>query len=494
MPVNTPHPSYVALKAQWQRLRDCFGGRDAVLARDEYLPALPGNPTTDYGARANFYNAVKRTVQGLAGAITQEEPTFNLPESLKDLNRDLARPRQSGAAFVKRSIDEVLLMGRWGVLVDMPEEGVEGQHAYFYGYRAEDIVSWTVEEIAGEDVVTRVVLREYLYELDPKDRFAYVVVEQYRVLTLQERYEQAVWRASETKNGEWVSVKQAAPMRRGKSLTFIPFIFLGPTSESAEPEAPPLTDLADVNLAHFRNSADHEYGLHLVALPTPWVSGVKTRAAPDDPTGANAPAMAMGPSVVWELDQGGHAGMLEFQGAGLAAIKDAMAAKERQMATLGARLLEEQQTAPETATAVGMRHAGEHATLRTVAQSVSDGLTRALQIVVWWMGTTTSPEEEDVSVELNMEFFQLKATPAQVQQGMKGVQDGQMSYEQFYNLLQTGEWTRPGISAEDELAQIEAEEGERANSAARRRMEEQLGGNPAPPNQPPPPPGSGTAA
>ena len=33
-------------------------------------------------------------------------------------------------------------------------------------------------------------------------------------------------------------------------------------------EAPPLNDLADVNLSHYRGYADHKHGLHFTALPT----------------------------------------------------------------------------------------------------------------------------------------------------------------------------------------------------------------------------------
>jgi hypothetical protein len=237
-------------------------------------------------------------------------------------------------------------------------------------------------------------------------------------------------------------------MRRGTPLTFVPFVFIGSLHASAELERPPLLDLADVNLGHWRNSVDHEYGLHLVALPTPWVSGNKT------PPGQ---VMKIGPSVVWELDVQGSAGMLEFAGTGLASIMTAMDDKKKQMASIGARLLEDA-TVAETATAVMMRHAGETASLKTVAGSLEIGFTMALQILAWWAGTEDVPHSVDATVQLNKEYLNVKATSAEIQVALTALQAGEMSFETWWNIITTGGWGREGVDAEAEREQIKKEE------------------------------------
>ncbi len=449
MPVDTSHRSYEAMRASWKRVRDCYGGRDAVIAAgEEYLSPLPGNPESDYPTRGNFYNGVRRTVQGLGGGIMQKAPVFDLPRIMgEEYLKDLTLGDVSAEMLAVDTIHEVLLTGRCGILVDMSSNPERKARPYAALYLTEDIVSWRLESVGGDDTLTRVILREVLEEPNPKDRFVTDTSTQYRVLELADnRYMQEVWKESSEGSGKYIKdEKEIVPTRRGDALPFIPFVFITPTSGSPEPERPPLLDLADVNLAHWRNSADHEYGLHLVALPTPWVSGHKDKGEGE---------LQIGPSVVWQLEKEGRAGMLEFSGEGLAAIKTAMDKKEKMMATLGARLLEEPSSVQETATAVSMRHSGEHATLRMVAQSVEERFSRVLQIIAWWVGTEVKPEEVEAFVEFNKEFWAVRATPQEVQAALLAYQADGISFPTFYERLEKGGWAREGVTAEEELKEI----------------------------------------
>ena len=101
MPVDTPRPEYSRALVKWQTCRDAYDGEASIKARGpSYLPPLPGVPTSlnlpspppsgltdpglmpearsqgvlvenqyqNYQTRALYYNATKRTVQGLTGA------------------------------------------------------------------------------------------------------------------------------------------------------------------------------------------------------------------------------------------------------------------------------------------------------------------------------------------------------------------------------------------------------------------------------------------
>lgn len=460
MGVNRKHKAYTAAADQWSRCRDCFDGGDAVKAADhKYLPPLPThleNPEKykEYKLRALFYNATGRTVEGLSGAIFQKAPTVTLPKALEDQLKDVTLTGVSADSFALKSTREVLVTGRYGVLVDMSGDAAAEQRPYWVGYRAEDIVSWRTTRRGGDQVLTRVVLREIAEEPDPKDQFGTVDVEQYRVLELIDvAYVQTIWRKGDVNKDEWApwtptgqTEPELIPERRGKPLDFIPFEFLGPTSNLPEVEKPPLLDLVDVNLSHYRTMADLEHGRHYVALPTPWVAGL---------VGDKQGPLKMGPSVVWELEATGKAGMVEFTGQGLGALDKASEEKRHMMATLGARLLEEQPAGHETATAVEMRHAGEHASLRTVAQSVETGLTTILRWHAWWMGIEATPEDVDAAFELNKEFFSIQATADDVKAALLAYQADAISFLTFYDRLQKGGWAREDVSAEDERKEIE---------------------------------------
>lgn len=464
MPVNQPRDDYNAMKSKWGRLRDCFNGRDAIIkAGAEYCPDLPGldsNGNAAYRKRGNFYNALMRTVNGLNGMIFQEAPEVDMLESLKPMLDDVTLTNVPFETFASETGSEVFLTGRYGVLVDMPQppsgtttpgslvREPADMRPYCVAYKAEDIINWRTTRRGGDEVLTMVVLREKAetgYKED--DPFTCVVVEQYRVVTL-DAFGKAItqiWRKTNDKF-EKTADGDVPLMRRGDQLTFIPFVFMGALSAGHELEHPPLIDLADVNLGHWRNSVDYEYGLHLVALPTPYVAGAKG--------GNNNEAMKIGPSVVWELDVNGSAGMLEFSGEGLKAFITAMDEKKKQMATLGARLLEDAPSVNETASAVRIRHTGETASLKSVAQALEMGLTQVLQIFVWWQTTDTAPSDADVNVELNKEYLDVRATPQEIQIALTALQAGEMSFETWYNLLVSGGWAREGIDAAQEQKDI----------------------------------------
>jgi hypothetical protein len=163
------------------------------------------------------------------------------------------------------------------------------------------------------------------------------------------------------------------------------------------------------------------------------------------------------------LDSGGRAGMVEFTGAGLGAIRTDQIDMQALMATLGARLLEESGGPAETATAVRMKHAGENASIRTIAASIETGLTQVFQWHAWWVGTDEHPADVEAGIELNRDFFSSRATPDDVKANMLLWQSGGISFETFYHNLSEGEWTRPGVDAEQEYQELIAEgEGEPA--------------------------------
>jgi hypothetical protein len=461
MPVNTPHKSYKANIKKWTRARDCFEGSDAVKDRGaDYLPLLDTHNTGDdqgyeaYKTRALFYNATGRTVEGLAGFIFQKDPEWDIPKKFEDHLKDVTMDGVDATTFALRLAREILLTGRVGLLLDMQKEGgEESPRPYWIIYDAEDIISWRVERREGDPaVVTRIVLRETDEDPDPNDEFEFEEVEQYRVLELNKQgvYQQTVWRKESKSADKWSRHGDVViPERRGEPLSFIPFVFGSPTSLEATIEKGPLYDMIEVNLSHYRTMADLEHGRHFTALPTPWFSG----ARPSDET------LTLGSGVAWELDQGGSAGMLEFTGAGLSALVTAEQDKRKMMAVLGARMLEEQPSTQETATAFMGRHTGEGASLRTIGGVIERMLNRVLRWHVWWLSTEAKPEDVKASVELNREFFMLRLNPQEVQAQLGLLQAEAISYMTFYHNLSAGGWTRADTNAEEEREQIQKEGG-----------------------------------
>ena len=450
MPVTDVHPLYALRYPQWIRCRDAYEGSDAIKAKKtQYLPKLSNQKSAEYDAylkRACWYGATGRTVHGLTGSIMRKPPSATVPEQVETHLQDITRTNVSLAAFSGEVVSEVLGIGRTGVMLDLPEGEQPGiPRPHWVRYDGEQILNWRSEMINGMKTLVLVVLQEE-YQLPQADIFSRSCVKQYRVLQLiNNEYQVSLYRQQEGNKRSVVQASSIVPKVRGGSLNYIPFVFINPLSICPEPEKPPLLDMVDVNLSHYCNSADIEHGRHYVALPTPYVTGVGKETS-----------LSIGPSMAWTIPQAeARVGMLEFSGSGLGALERALDVKEKQMAVLGARMLEEQKLAVETAEALSIRRSGESSLLAAIAQTISTAFTVMVRWHVQWVSATQ--DAELYKIELNKDFFGIPMSAGELSALMQQWQSGAISYKTFYWNLQQGEITRPGVSAEEELDQIHLE-------------------------------------
>jgi len=461
MPVNSPRLEYQHSLPRWQRCRDCFEGSDAVKdKRKDYLPSIAG----DYNAylkRAEFYNATARTVMGLLGAVFRSEPTVTFPSQLEVDLEDVTLTAKPITAFALAAFQEVLIVGRFGIQVEMtdqPPPGMTTPRPYWIGRRAEDIISWRTVVVGGQERLSRVVFSETVEEDDPKDSWVPRLIPQVRVLELLEPesnspvYQIRRFREKQGKSDlgvlggdAWEEVDDPfVPLRKGEPLDYIPFQFFGPSSLTPSIDKPPLLDLVEVNLSHYRTSADHEHGAHLTSLPTPWVSGVEIEGSLD-----------IGSSTAWVLPEpNARAGMLEYTGDGLGSIERLSAAKQGRMASLGARIIEQPRKAAETAEALRIQSSSEYSVLSTMAAAFDLGLEQVMSWHAWWAGV--DEVKEQVSFSLNKDFFDTRLKPQEAQVLVAAWQGGAVSHDTLFWNLQQGEWIQAGRTLEEEKELIHA--------------------------------------
>jgi hypothetical protein len=485
VPVNSTHPDYDANAAAWLRARDVFAGEDAVKSGGErYLPKLDSQSQDEYNAyraRASFFNATARTVDGFVGLIFRRESTVKLPDGGSGVGKALdgfvndadmlGTPLES---YAKNVVTEVMGVGRAGTLVDW-EDQVE-QRAYAVLYNAEQIINWRTERVNGRNVLTLLVLREISQSVE--DGFVVKDIEQLRVLRLtpvqslksevqsqgRYQYQVEVWQRREGKafagghrkrtKPEWVKVETRIPLRLGKPLPLIPFVFHGPRHSLPCVDKLPLGDIIAVNLDHYRLNADYKHGLHFTALPTAWVSGFDKSAT-----------LRIGSSTAWVAETpGATAGFLEFTGQGLTTFERAMDRDERLMAVLGTRMLEAQKRVNESGEAIELRQSGENSVLSAVSLSVSDSLTQVLRWVYWWNSTEDSPEqigEDLVLMTLNSDFSTKGMASAEITAVVAAWQAGAISRETMFDLFRKGEVLPAGRTDEEEARLTAAMQSEK---------------------------------
>tara|TARA_R110000824_G_scaffold132891_1_gene295443 strand:+ start:15123 stop:16619 length:1497 start_codon:yes stop_codon:yes gene_type:complete len=455
MPVNSPRIEYEIALPRWQRCRDCFEGSDAVKARGvTYLPSVASNYDA-YVKRAEFYNATARTVMGLLGAVFRSEPTLEFPSNIEEDLRDVTLTAKPIEAFALSAFQEVLITGRFGIqleMTDTPPPGMTTPRPYWIPRRAEDILSWRTVVIGGQERLSRVVLSETVEEDNPKDEWVPVLVPQVRVLELLEaESENPIYQIrrfqpkkkqvdlSAVGGDAWEEITDPfVPLRKGEPLTYIPFQFFAPSSLTPSIDKPPLLDLVEVNLSHYRTSADHEHGAHLTSLPTPWVSGVDIEGS-----------LPIGSATAWILPEANaRAGMLEYTGDGLGSIERLSAAKQDRMAALGARIIEQQKKSTETAEALRIRSSSEYSVLSTMAAAFDLGVAQVMKWHAWWAGV--DEVKEQVSFNLNKDFFDTRLDPKEAQVLVAAWQSGAVSHDTLFWNLQQGEWIQAGRTLEEE--------------------------------------------
>lgn len=456
MPVHTPRQDYTDMEASWQTCRDALEGSKAIKAAgSRYLPALEGMTASvsgggfgsayeSYVLRALYYPAMGRTVAGLAGLVFGKAPTVaNVPVGEQSAFTDVTLNGVSLGAYAITLCREILTTGRAGTLIDLPE--TPGARPYWALYAAEAIVNWRVERLAGRQVLTLLVLKEAVERPKADDPFTADVATQYRVLQLVDgRCVVTVYHQDATDKTKFLAGEPRIPLRRGVPLPFLPFIFLGPSDTTADVEQPPLQDLVDVNLSHYRTSADREHGAHWTALPTPYITGHKL---------ADGETLSIGSGKAWVLpDASAAAGMVEFSGAGLGALKDLMEEKRQLMATLGARMLETQKNTQEAAETVRLRHAGEASALGLLATALGQAITQAIRWHLFWAGLEPATADK-ATVTMNPEILD-ELSADDLRALVTSWQAGAISKRTVFYNMSWGEWQRPGITFEQEEADI----------------------------------------
>ena len=472
MPANSTHLDYDANLPAWLRARDVIAGDDAVKAAGvKYLPRLDSQTDDEYAAyktRACFFNATSRTCDGFLGLLFRRDPEVKLPDrhagmggALRVFTEDVDLMGTSLFTYCKAVVGEVIALGRCGTLIDW--QGDVESRAFVVRYAAEDILNWQTERIKGRNMVTMVALRELVSQPDADDPFAVDVTETVRVLKLEllpdgaTRYVVELWepvladghRSNRRKKSEWKLVESRVPLRLGKPLPLIPFVFHGPRNSLPDVDKMPLADIITVNLDHYRLDADYKHGLHFTALPTAWVSGFDKTSE-----------LRIGSSTAWVAETpGAVAGFLEFKGHGLSTFENAQDRDERLMAVLGSRMLEDTKRVGETADAIELRQAGENSILMTLAMSVSDSISQVLRWVYWWNSTEQLPEdvsEDLVLLQINTDFTPKGLTSLELTAIVSAWQAGAISQATMFDLFRKGEVLPTGRTDTEEKNLVRA--------------------------------------
>jgi len=470
---NIHHPDYAAFSEIWTMIRDSIAGKKQIDIRGEiYLP-IPNlyddARYTAYQTRAVWYGATGKTLDGYLGAIFRKPAQVELPEGLEYLLKDTDGEGNNLSQFSKAVARDVIPMGRKGVLVDYPKaDGVvtledeinSDMKARFLTYTPESIVNWATCRKGSKTVLTSVLLKEESAVVSGH-AFSREVTPVYRMLDLDEQghyvQRKMVLCTEEDREGNEITTLQergetTKPLLPGGiPMDYIPFMFIGSETFTPAPDLPPLYDIAQLNVAHYRNSADHQQAVFAVGQPTPWISGLDNTFIEN-----NKGQLVIGSNACWLLPDGAVAGMLESK-TNKGMILESMQHLEIEMVGIGARIIQDNTSKGSEATeSVMMRRSGESSQLACIADNISEAMEILFRWAGAWMGISES-ELENIKFQLNKDFFGATLPPQQITALVGAWQGGAISHEVLLNNFRKGEIISELKSNEEVLDEIESE-------------------------------------
>jgi len=468
--VTYTRPELIEMLDSYTVIEDCISGQEAIKSKaTTYLPKP--NPTNlskenesrydAYLKRAVFYNATSRTLTGLNGQVFMREPVVSLPTQLKPMI-DNVDGTISLRQLAKKTNTSVLSKGRAGLLTDFPitdgEISLKDQRSGMFNptivhYDARQITNWREKSFGSLRLKTMVVLKESFTD-DSSSIFNQSFNTQYRVLSLsdervysvslyrEESREDREFEKSQSYNSPYSSKKftlysSSMPVDAdGKPFDVIPFEFVGSEDNDSNIDSPPLLDMANLNIAHYRNSADYEESAYMVGQPTPVFTGMTDYWVKE----VLGDKVHLGSRTSIPLPVGAAASLLQASPNSMP--KEAMDQKEKQMVALGAKLIEPSSVA-RTATEATIEKSAENSILASSARNTSSAIEQCLK----WSAKFIGVDGSSIEYSLPTEFDLALLTSEEKRQLNNDWVTGAISFTEMRRVLK-----KTGIAVEDDDA------------------------------------------
>lgn len=413
MPVTDTHPEYDLHKGEWQRTEDAAVGSPALRKRPlEYLPEPWATTEAErykaFCQRAYYTNYTGRTESVLQGMVFRKPATQEIPATLEDLLEDFDGAGDSIEQVAKLALKERLRKNRFVFLVDYPparpdvtreEERQLGLRPIAAPYPAEALINWRFESVGGKRRLIMAVLKES--ENVSEDEFGHDFEPRYRVLRLRDG---AYTQQLVDESGK-VLVEEFAPSKAGgETFNYIPLHGV------REIQTAPLQPIAELNLAHYWNTARLEDMVDVIGSPNLHIDVGDTTV---QEWAANNPGEFKLGGRIGTLTKGGRMDIVQAEERPL--IRTVRTDKAEEMASIGAAIVQ-RGGGVETAEAARIRAGTETSQLDDVVGDLSQDIEACLESMAEFVGVDPS----QVNYALNTDFFDAGLTSVELQAIVQG--------------------------------------------------------------------------
>lgn len=449
--ISFERQEYKDALSKWQLVDDMVEEENL----DDYLVTLnAADKTADnlarnlaYRERASFLGASGFTLQGLIGLAFSKDPTLKIPASMEYLRKNADGSGLDLQQQMQKATAEVLKKDRAGLFVTFPRTDgpitVSDQESQRYVATihlidAKRIINWWTVTIGAECQLGGVVFN------DSED-----VVENYEIKSKAIKREIAIEdgilvdRKWHKPDASWVVLRTDYPMdKNGKSLTFVPFTFIGAQDNTSAMSKPPMITLARKNRDHYRNSADNEESIWYTGQAQPWASGLTQETVSE----WKKEGIYVGSRRVMALGDTGKFGFAVAEPN--TGSRQAMLDKVEEMASIGARFIQIG-TVAKTASQSNNEAVVQHSVLSLVSVNVQDAYQTALE---WVEVYQTAPG--DISVILNRDYMKPAITVELMREFREWFLIGIIGTSEIHAFGTRAEFIDPEKSAEDYAEEV----------------------------------------
>lgn len=388
--------AYDIMLPRWNKIEAVLGGTESMRAAGErYLPRHPEEGLPKYMERlmrSTLFNMTELTLDGWVGKPFGEEVEVpdDMPDNIKEMLENIDLQGNNIDVFARHWFREGVAKGFCHVLVDNPkvdkevprtlaQDRIENVRPYFTLIAPENLIFAKAEIIDGVEVLTHVRIRECITEMDG---FMEVTKHQIRVL---EPGIGRVYQKVQTKGKKerWTLTEEYT-----YDLPFIPLVTFYAAKDGLMLCKPPITDLVDLNVAHWQSSSDQRSILTVARFPMLALSGSANA------TGDEISSLVIGPNQILVCpDPQGKYYYVEHEGNSIEAGRKDLQDLESQMASYGSEFLKKR-PGSTTATARALDSAEATSPLQDMVVRFNDALNQATYFLGLWIGIDKLPDLE----------------------------------------------------------------------------------------------------
>jgi hypothetical protein len=428
--------SVIAMLPKWDPISVCIGGTSAL--RSDAKRLIPQEPREDAESyKRRIFHAVlppflQRLASQAAGLILRKGIQLQGDPYWEEWAQNVCGDGTTLNSFARQQLETALLYGHSSTIIDFPPTqapNLAAQRAnnakpYLIHVHPQSIRGWRTENNNPQGPLTQVRIHEIA--LESVGQFGEEEVEQVRVLE-KGRYE--LWRKDE--GAGWGVYESGIT-----DLDRIPLVTVYGNRISTLTSAPPLLEVAYLNIAYAQRFCDFMHSIHVGAMPILTMRGFDPDA--DSPVG-----ISVNTAVLLPVD-GGAEYIAPTTDAFDSQLK-CLEALEEQISRLGINTLTRQNTTNAAAEAKRMDRIDSDSIMALISADLANALTNMLEIAAQYVGI--EPPQVVIEQDYENRLIDGNQITAMLQLFMQNA----ISQETLLEILQQGEVLPAGLDIEEEI-------------------------------------------